>query len=276
MRAGGRPGVIRLLLRSVFGKAVHDHWPALAGWAAGVAAFVALYVSLYPGYRTPAMEQALESLPEGMLDAVGMTALTTPEGYLQGTVFGLMAPLLFLAFAAGRAGRALPGAEEDGTLELLLSYPVTRTRLLLERFAAVSAELVALGLVVFLLIVVLAPAVELDAVALGGLAAAVAGLVLLGVWFATLAMAAGAVTGRRRVVLAVTAAAAVLGLLANTVTPGTGALAWSRYLSPFHYATGNDPLVNGVSVGNLAVLAVTGAALLALAVWSFQRRDVRV
>lgn len=273
---GGPPGVIRLQLRSVFGKAVHDHWPALAGWVAGVAAFVALYVSLYPGYRTSTMEQALESLPEGMLDTVGMTALTTPEGYLQGTVFGLMAPLLFLVFAAGRAGRSLPGAEEDGTLELLLAYPVTRTRLLLERFAALSAQLVALGLVVFLLIAVLAPAVDLDAVALGGLAAAVTGLVLLGVWFAALATAAGALTGRRLVVLGVTTATAVLGLLANTVTPRIGALAWTEYLSPFHYASGNDPLVNGVSVGNLAVLAVTAAALLALAVWSFDRRDLRV
>lgn len=265
-----------MLLRSVFGKAVFDHRRGLLGWGIGIAAFVALYISFYPSYSTPEMAQSLESFPEGVLDAFGMTALTSPEGYLQSTVFGMMAPLLFLIFAAGRVGRALTGEEEDGALDLVLAHPVTRTRLLLERFGAVAAELLALGLIVFLLIAVIAPFVEMDAVGVGDVAAAVVGLVLLGVCFAALATATGGLTGSRAAVLGMTAAVGVLGYIADTIAPRITAIDWTQRLSPFYYASGNDPLNHGLHLGHMGILLVITAVLLGLAVWGFNRRDVAV
>jgi len=47
-----------------------------------------------------------------------------------------------------------------------------------------------------------------------------------------------------------------------------------RY-SPFFQYIGHDPLRTGVSGPAAAVAAVTVAVLVAVAVWGFQRRDVR-
>jgi ABC-2 type transport system permease protein len=265
-----------VLARSVFGKAVYDHRRGLLAWVAGVAALVALYVSLYPNYNTPQMAETMETFPDGLMDAFGLANLTTPEGYLQSTVFGLMAPLLLIVFGAARAGRTLAGEEEDGTLDLVLAHPVSRARLLLERYAAVAAELGVLGLVVLAVILAVAPLAELDAVGAGNVAAAVTGLVLVGVCFAALATATAAVTGRRSAVGGVTVGVAVAGYVADTVAPNVDALAWAETLSPFYYASGNDPLANGLSLGHAAVLLVVTAVLLALAVAAFDRRDLAV
>ena len=49
---------------------------------------------------------------------------------------------------------------------------------------------------------------------------------------------------------------------------------WSR-LSPFHHYLGSDPLVNGMRWGHAALLAGLTTGLIALAVLSYERRDLR-
>lgn len=48
----------------------------------------------------------------------------SPEGYLNGQYFNLLAPLLLLIFAIGFGARTLAGEEREGTLELVLATPV--------------------------------------------------------------------------------------------------------------------------------------------------------
>ena len=47
-----------------------------------------------------------------------------------------MLPLLLLVFAIGLGARAIAGSEQEGTLELLLSNPVTRRTVVAERYLA--------------------------------------------------------------------------------------------------------------------------------------------
>jgi ABC-2 type transport system permease protein len=49
-----------------------------------------------------------------------------------------------------------------------------------------------------------------------------------------------------------------------------------RWISPFHYYLGSDPLHHGFNIGYYAVLLVASAVLVAVAVVTFDRRDVRV
>jgi hypothetical protein len=50
----------------------------------------------------------------------------------------------------------------------------------------------------------------------------------------------------------------------------------ARYLSVFHYYNESEPLVDGVDYPYLAVSFVGIAVLLALAFWSFERKDLGV
>ena len=80
-------------------------------------------------------------------------------------------------------------------------------------------------------------------------AAAAASMTLLGAEFGLLALAVGAVTGRRGPAITIAGVAAVasyvlfaLGALVEEVEP------W-RFLSPFQHAMGTDPILNGMSAG---------------------------
>ena len=67
----------------------------------------------------------------------------------------------------------------------------------------------------------------------------------------------------------------MLGFLVNGFAPLVDAIDWLKYLSPFYYYEGHDPLGHGVDVGDLAVLALFTAALTAVAAAAFERRDLR-
>jgi ABC-2 type transport system permease protein len=108
----------------------------------------------------------------------------------------------------------------------------------------------------------------------GPITAATLGLALLGLGFGTVALTTGALTGRRGLVLGVTAALAVSAYLAYTVGGQVQSLGAMRKLSPFYYYLGGDPLRTGLDLGHLAVLAAIPLVLLGVALWSLNRRDI--
>ncbi len=67
----------------------------------------------------------------------------------------------------------------------------------------------------------------------------------------------------------------MLGFLINGFAPVVNAVEWLKYLSPFYYYQGHDPLGAGVDVGDLVVLAAGTIVLTIAAVLAFERRDLR-
>lgn len=261
------------LLRSVFAKTLWDQRRMWLWWGVGLLAVVVVYVAPFEQYR----EQGILDVDVdiGIYQALGIRDLATAEGYLQGTLFGLLGPLLVIMAATVAGARAIAGDEEAGTLDLVLAHPVSRTRLVLERAGALAVAMAWLGLVVWAAGAVAVRASDMG-IPLDRLAAAVAGLVLLGVVFGALALALGAVVGRRPLVLGLTAAVAVAAYLANNLALQFEALEPARFASPFHHALGRDPLRTGFDPGGTTVLVAIAAGLVAAAVWAFNRRDVAV
>jgi ABC-2 type transport system permease protein len=129
--------------------------------------------------------------------------------------------------------------------------------------------------VTFLLVVAVAAAVDLG-VPFDRLLAAHTGLLLLMLFFGALTVAVGAATGRKAVALAVAGGYGVAGFLVESLGKDVAALAWLRWLSPFHYYLDGPPLIAGFPVWSFLVLAAATAVLSLTAVLSFDRRDVGV
>lgn len=260
------------MLRNPFTKAVWDARRSLFGWALGLAAVGAMYAGFYPSMKSPAMAKAMEAYPRALKDAFNMQDITSAAGYLGSTVFGILGPLLFVVFAISVGTRAIAGDEEAGTLDLVLAHPVSRTRLLLSRFAALMVSLLVVGAAILLVLLAVAKPAQLD-IPVGRLAAAVVHLVLLGLCFGALALTVGAVVGRRAVVLAVTAAVAVVAYFGNTVAPQID-LGWLQRLSPFYYYAGGEPLRNGIQYADAGVLLAVAVVLVGVGTLAFNRRDI--
>ncbi len=263
--------------RSVFGRFLRDHLRALVGWGVGVAAVTALYSAFWPSMRdsSGAMDAYLESLPQGLLETMGWNSLSTAEGYLGATVFGLLVPALLVIAAAVLGARAIAGDEEDGGLELLLAHPVSRTGVLVQRFAALTVFVAVLGAVVFGTLLLLGPAIDIGLPADRPLAASTA-VALIGLVHGAAALAVGAATGRRALALGAAAVLAVVGYLGHTLARQVEELEWLRFASAFHYALEPDPLANGFDPAPTAVLLAVPVVLVALGAAAFNRRDVGV
>ena len=188
------------MLRSVAAKTLRDLRRGFLWWSVGLAGMVALMVAVYPTVRdNPALNKFVEQYPDTLKAFIGFGGpvdYTSAAGYLGSELFSFMVPLLLLLAAIGAGARAVAGEEEAGTLELLLSCPVSRRRLVLEKLAALVVETVALGVVLVASLWVGARAVSMD-VSLAHLAAATASAVILALAYGAIALLVGAATGRR-------------------------------------------------------------------------------
>ncbi|GAA0717117.1 ABC transporter permease subunit [Dactylosporangium roseum] len=262
------------MLPALVRKTWRDDRRALIGWAVGVAAFTAVYTSFYADFQGAA-ELKQDALPKGMLDFLGIADMRSPAGYLQATVFSLIGPLLVLMCAVTLTARTIARPEEDGGMELLLVTPLSRTAFARQRLAATGGAVTVVASVPWLLLMAIVPAAGMD-ISLSNVAAACAGLVAL-VWcFTGIAFLAGAATGRRGTVLAVTGVLAVATYMANALGGMLDGWHWLRWLSPFHYFIGTDPLRTGWHPAELLTLVALGVVTTVAGVILFDRRDVGV
>ena len=250
---------------------------SLIAWAVGFVLVVLLYLVFYPSIKSnaDAYRKAIEGLPEALRAFAGGNDPVSPAGYLHGQFFASLGAILFFVFTIGRGARAIAGDEQEGTLELVLAAPISRTRIVLERALTLGLETAAVAVVTWLAFWLLDPLFDLGAVSAGNLAAATGSLALGAYVLGLLALAIGALTGQKALALAVGAAVASAAFLFTTLAPLSEALTSQRALSPGWQAFGYKPVVTGADWGALGVLAAEAAVLLALAVWGFRRRDAR-
>jgi ABC-2 type transport system permease protein len=243
-------------------------------WSVALAAVSAMYLAFWPAMGLGReMEALVESMPEALVTAMGYEGIGTAAGYLESTVYGLLAPVLLLVMGIGAGARLLAGEEENGTLELELAHPVARRRVVLERMAVLAIGLLVACAAVLATTLALVPLLDME-VAAGAIVATTVGLALLVLLFGLLALAVGAVTGRRAVALGLPAAVAVLTFVADAVAPLVEWGGWLEAASPFTWYLGADPLTTGWDPAGLALLAGVGLLAAVLAVVAFERRDV--
>jgi ABC-2 type transport system permease protein len=247
---------------------------SLLWWAIGVVGLVVFTAAFFPSVRGQAsFEEVYEDLPASLRAMLGTTAelgITSAPGYLQGRLFGSLLPVVLLVLAIGQAVRATAGAEEDGTLEQLMTLPVHRRDVLLQRAAACGIVVIAITAAAFAITLVVSPAVGLtDGVSLVHLAAALA------VVHGALALCIGAATGRRALATGVTSAVAVGGFLLQGLLAASAPPGWTRWLIPWHWYLGRPALVDGWTWAAIVIPLGLTVVFVVVATRSFERRDLR-
>jgi ABC-2 type transport system permease protein len=233
-------------------------------------------VILMVGALFPAVGDSIGrlDLPEGVADLLGGADYGTITGWMRSEIGAVYGPLVIAATAIAGAAGTTAGEEESGVLGLALAHPIGRSRLMVSKALGVAAAvaLVALGTFLGLLAGV---ALAGGGIATGNAAALALHLAAFGWATGALALAIAGATGRRAVASGAAAAFSVLGFLLNGFAPLVDAISWLRYLSPFHYYAGHDPLGRGADLGDLSVLCASALVLTAVAVAAFRRRDLR-
>ena len=171
---------------TIAGRLLGDRWRGARGWALGTVAGVATVVALWPSVRGNLdIERVVQDLPASVRVLIGSQPdipLGSAAGYLQARLFSTILPILLLIYGIGLGAAAVGAAEEDGTLQLVVTAPVSRTRVAAERLGASLLLLVGLAGLALLTTVLLGLAVGVfDELSVGRVALATAGVTALAV-----------------------------------------------------------------------------------------------
>ena len=265
------------MLRNVWTKTLRDQRRALLAWSTSLVLLVGMYAGFYPSFHgSSSYNDLINQMPKALRDLFTAGAggdLSSGPGYMYMEVLSFMAPTLLLVYAIGFGAQAIAGEEERHTLELLLATPVTRTRLVVEKWLTLATGIVILATAMGLAVVGFGAATGMGLATLNVIAS-MAHLALLALVFGGLALLLGAATGRVAMARGVPAALAVVAYLVNGFGVSVSWLGPARKFSPFFQYVGHDPIRNGFSLPAVAVAALTSCALILGAVHVLSRRDI--
>ena len=232
--------------------------------------FLALAPQIVAGSEVQGLADAL---PPQFRAAFGLESLTSVEGLLAGEYYTLFWGLFFGIYLAYSAAESVAGDVDAHRMETLLAAPVTRSRVLVEKFLSLLVPVLVASVVVPVVLVAGSWLVE-EPVAVADLAA----LHLLSIPYLLCcgAIGLGCSVAFDRVETARNAAVGTLfGLyLLESLVVGSD-VAWLGTLAPMAYFDPNAILVGGTYdlAGALVLLGITAALVLASRV-RFERMDI--
>jgi ABC-2 type transport system permease protein len=235
------------------------------------AGFVIWYFSALEGVD---YEEFVEGVPPAVTEAFGVEALSTVEGFLGAQVFNFLWLLGLGLYFAYAAGNLVAGDVESERLDLVLSFPVSRSRLLLERFGSLLLPIVVVNLVVgtvsYVLVLAIGETIDPAHLALAHLLSIPYLLVCAGVGVVCSVLASRAAVAERAAVGIV-----FVLFLVESVVGGSTEFGWLRYVSPTNYYAPTEVLVDGsYAVTDTAVLLAAALALVLASQLQFRRRDI--
>lgn len=266
------PGPI-VTLGALVGHSLRAQRRSVPIWGLALGVLSALTVGLYPSVGA-SVEDLLVSYPPELKALFGFTdvaSVSTIEGWLAMEVFNLMAPLALAIYPILLGARALAGAEERGTLDLLLSNPLPRWQLVLSAFLTMALALLGilsiLGLLIWGAAVLVAVALPLATAT-----AAVLNLWPLCLFFGGLALLCSSLVHRGGVAIAVPGGVLVAMYMANALSGIAESLRPLRAASVFyHYGSAVE---HGIDWPSFAAITTLAMLLTGLAALAFERRNI--
>lgn len=261
----------------IYKRELRSNLKGLAIWSAVLGGLVLLMMSVYPSFAedAKAMEDMLALFPEPLRNVFGMDTLSlaTYTGYY-GVEVHLINTLVGSVYAALLAAGMLAKEENDRTAEFLLSKPVTRTSVVLQKLAAVLTNLLVLNAAIaaasFACIGFADERVETDILAWYLLAA-----FALHVTVAAVSFLLSAIMRRTRSIVSLALGIVFLSYALHVLAGLSGTFGFLRHASVFSYVDAAAIVEHGgLSGGKTAIMALASLLCLAGAVGYYRRKDI--
>lgn len=265
-------------MMTVFFKELRDRRWSLLAYALITVLLVTMYTSLFPSIQAQnqSFDELFKSMPEGYQKAFGISqdSFGSLEGFLGIELFSLTMPLILMLLAISRAGNALAGEIERGTMRTLLSLPLSRQSIYVSKLAAAVASVLAVTLALLLAMVGVSAAANLN-LDLGRVVPACALAALFGVALVGLAFAASATFSDRGRVYMVVGGFMLVQYIAHVVAGLQDNLSWIGRFSAFHYFDGVGIMSGaGVPASSWWVFGGIATVMAVIGLIMFMRRDI--
>jgi ABC-2 type transport system permease protein len=246
-------------------------------WSLGVAVYMALVIAVYPSFRnqSAALNNSINQIPQSVKSLISDTDnLFSPIGYLSSNAYYLMMPIIFGVLGIGLGSSLLAKDEQEHTLELILSRPVSRGAVLAGRAFAGLAIILAVAATTSVATILFAwfaklGISDLNLVETTGMAA------LLTLIFASLVFAMTAFGKSARIMS--TGLPTLLLIASYLFTSLSGTVDWLKWpsrLLPYHYYHPAQILSGDASWREALGMTIAILFFGALSYIGFRRRDI--
>lgn len=264
---------------SVFKDTMRYTWQITLIWGIGFFAMMVLILQISPLMTGLELVDLMEALPPWLLAAAGVSdaqLLGTVEGLIALGFFGKLA-LLFAAYPVVMGLRVTSQEETEGTMDVMLSLPLPRWRIIFEKFLAYALNIVILMGMSVLGLYVGQVGLTLE-VNIAQLVLITLSIIPVMVFLLALTTLVGAIISRRQQVMTIVTVYIVFSFVVQTVGPMVDA-PWMNAIESvalFTYYNVENTLVNGITAWHVALMLGLAALMLAVSFVNFERRDIAV
>ena len=264
------------MIRSIFGKTLYERRWFILGWTLGMVALAMLMASFFPAMRQQGgLDALVENMPPAFQGLIGnLTYLRQFDTYIASQLFDIRVPLIAgvmsIILGLGLSIRE----EESGELRTLVALPISRTKLLFEKWAAMICivAITALGLMagVYIILPFLSDA-SIDVVDMIRL---VVMTFLVMATYGTITFVAGVASGKRAVAMLVGVVTIIGSFLLTTFSAAVDWLQPYEKLSLLHYFPAVDIIKHGINWRDVTVFIAVMVLALIVAWVCLRRRDL--
>ncbi|MDD5040061.1 MAG: ABC transporter permease subunit [Patescibacteria group bacterium] len=239
-----------------------------------------MYIAMYPTIQqqSATFTEAFKNYPEAVMKAMGieMMDFSHLENFLAMEQFSIVWPIMVIFLVTAFASNALSREVEKGTMEIVLSRPVSRLKLFMSRYIAGIAVLIIFTLASTLMVAPLAAIHNLDYQFGNYLKTALVGFLFAWAVF-SFAMLFSAIFSEKSKVAMVAGGTFIGMYVLKIVASLIERFEWLKYVSFFHYFDANETLIRGnVEVLPIVIFAVVALVCTVIGVVLFQKRDIAV
>ncbi len=262
-------------MRSLVAKTLYDKRWFMLGWSLALCAMVLLVLSFFPAFSGGnVFEDLSKNIPAQFKGLVGDSdQFKNISNYIAQQLFDTRIALLLMIMAIILGLGLSVNEEEKGTLRSLLVTPLSRVRVVLEKWLAT---------VIIMGAVALAPVVGIylglaliNETADGGVIWQL-GLLswLFGSTAVAISLGLGLATGSRGFAMSVSITVTIGSFILSTFGKSVEWLEPFERYSLMHYYSASKVVEGGIPVADLVVLGAVFLAMLILACLGLRRRDV--
>lgn len=263
-------------------RMLRDKYKTFIGYLLTAVAFLEMYVALFPSIRQQAgqFDQMLKSFPPALFKAMNMDPNTLSfaslEAFLSTEYMSFLWPIMAIIFAISLANYISVNEVEKGTMEMLISLPVNRVRVFMERYSAGLLILAGFSAVSLLGAIPLAGLHGISYISNNYVTAAVGSFFFVWAVYSLAILFSVIFSEKGRASMAsggILIVMYVISIIANL----QDSLKNIQYFSFFHYFNGSDLLAKGIYPGHsLFVLGGFAVVATVVALLWFNRRDLSV
>ena len=245
-------------------------------WSIGVVGFVALYILSYIAVKDQAqeLEKTLGSLTSSAGSFFGGNDLFSPIGYLSSKMYYVSLPILLIIMILTLVSSLMSKDESDLTVELALSRPISRSKLMTAKAITV---LIIIGIVALISYIVAAICVSIAGVDISQTNLLITHLLTFA-FSASFGAVAFAMIAASRLTRKIAGVAAIMlsfgGYILSSLAGMVDGLKFTAKLFPYHYFD-TVSLLHG-TIGKGLIIYLAGCfVIVGIVSWiGYSRRDI--